>query len=141
MRDHPEGTEVVVDHERTMSEQHIIDAVRCPVGKGVFVDIGGRELAVFRREDGRVTVMNNSCPHASGNLSGGEVRGGAVSCPWHHWTFDLDTGVCTHSPLARAAVYPARIVDGAVWADLAPPGAQASTTENVDAVDARDGNS
>lgn len=111
-----------------MSEERIIDAQRCPVGKGVFVDVGGRELAVFRREDGRVTVMDNSCPHASGNLSGGDVHGGTVSCPWHHWTFDLDTGICTHSPLARAAVHPARIVDGVVFADLANPIAPASAS-------------
>ena len=68
----------------------------------------------------RVIVIDNACPHAGGNLSGGEVTGNAVTCRWHHWTFDLDTGACTDSPRTRARVrrYPTQIRDGAVWADL-----------------------
>ncbi|MCC7293830.1 MAG: Rieske (2Fe-2S) protein [Phycisphaerales bacterium] len=98
----------------------LIEVDRCPLGKGVFVEIAGRELGVFRRDDApRFTVMDNSCPHASGNLSGGEVAGGTVSCPWHHWTFDLETGICTHSPLARVKVYACRVSEGVLYADLA----------------------
>jgi nitrite reductase/ring-hydroxylating ferredoxin subunit len=92
---------------------------QCREGAGAFVEHHGRELAVFLLGDsGGVVVMDNACPHASGNLSGGEVVGNTVSCPWHHWEFDLATGVCTHSPLARVRRYPAEIRAGAVWADF-----------------------
>lgn len=97
----------------------VIEVDRCPTGKGVFVEVAGRELAVFRRDESPLfTVMDNSCPHASGNLSVGDVAGGTVSCPWHHWTFDLETGVCTHSPLARVKVYPSRVSEGILYADM-----------------------
>lgn len=97
----------------------VIEVERCPLNSGVFVEVAGRELAVFRRDEPpRFTVMDNSCPHASGNLSGGDVAGGTVSCPWHHWTFDLETGVCTHSPLARVKVYPSRVSEGVLYADM-----------------------
>lgn len=115
-----------------MSERRIIEVERCPLNRGVFAEIDGRELAIFRRSDGGVTVMDNSCPHASGNLSGGEVRGRTVSCPWHQWTFDLDTGICTHSPLARATVYPSRIIDGVIYADLNPPAANTPPPAHTD---------
>ncbi len=97
----------------------LISLDRCAVGKGTFVEHDGLELAVFRFNDPeRVMVIDNSCPHASGNLSGGEVKGEIVSCPWHFWEFDLKTGVCTHSDQARVKKYVAEIRDGQVWVDV-----------------------
>ncbi len=81
--------------------------------------VADRELAVFRLENPpRVVVIDNSCPHAGGNLSGGSVTGNIVQCPWHHWEFDLERGVCTHSDLARVRRYPAQVRDGVIWADV-----------------------
>lgn len=95
---------------------------RCRVGAGVFVEHAGRELAVFRlTEPDRVAVVDNACPHASGNLSGGLVENGVVACPWHEWKFDLSTGVCTHSDKARVRTYPCEIRDGYVWVKLGEP--------------------
>ncbi len=97
----------------------LISVDRCRSGQGTFVVYGDRELAVFLLESPeRVFVMDNACPHASGNLSGGEIRDGKVDCPWHHWEFELSTGVCTHSDRARVTCYQAHIRDGYVWAAL-----------------------
>ena len=63
----------------------------------------------------RVAVIDNACPHAGGNLSGGEVFENVVTCPWHHWEIDLSTGQCVHKQLARIGRYDAEIRDGAVW--------------------------
>lgn len=91
----------------------------CTAGGGTFVGCGDLELAVFRLSPGdEIIVLENACPHASGNLSGGEVDGNEVSCPWHHWRFDLRTGVCTHSPLAKVVRFRAEVREGFVWADL-----------------------
>lgn len=95
----------------------IIELNRCPLGRGVFVECEGRELAVFHTVKG-VFVLDNSCPHAGGNLSGGEVREGVVTCPWHQWMFRLCDGVCTHSDLARAASYACKVTDGVIYAEL-----------------------
>lgn len=97
------------------------------MGCGTFVEHRGRELAVFRIGDPEsVYITDNSCPHASGNLSGGEVLGGVVSCPWHHWKFDLATGQCPHSAAAKVRVYPALVRQEWVWADLDDPAPQTS---------------
>lgn len=99
-----------------MSYVELIAVSQCDIGAGTFVQRDGREYAVFVTHDGKsVRVIDNSCPHASGNLAGGEVEGDVVSCPWHHWKFDLTSGVCVHSDLARVRIYPATIREGSVW--------------------------
>ena len=97
----------------------LIPLARCHRGGGTFVEHDGLELAVFwLNEPERVVVIHNACPHAGGNLSGGEVIGSIVRCPWHHWEFDLDRGVSTHSERTLIRRYSATIRDGAVWVDL-----------------------
>jgi nitrite reductase/ring-hydroxylating ferredoxin subunit len=92
---------------------------RCRADAGTFVAHDGFELAVFLlTETQRVVVVDNTCPHSGGNLSGGEVQDSVVTCPWHQWKFDLNTGVCTDSARARVRTYPAEIRDGFVWAEL-----------------------
>jgi nitrite reductase (NADH) small subunit len=103
-----------------MAFARLIALESCRIGGGTFIEAGGLELAVFRLADpDRVIVIDNACPHSSGNLSAGEVADGIVTCPLHHWKFDLERGICTHSELARVRRYAAEIrPDGCVWADL-----------------------
>jgi len=102
-----------------MAWTELVSLARCRRNGGTFVAIANRELAVFLLEGPeRVVVIDNTCPHAGGNLSGGEVKANVVQCPWHQWEFDLDRGVCTHSDLARVRRYPTDIRDGVIWVDL-----------------------
>jgi nitrite reductase/ring-hydroxylating ferredoxin subunit len=102
-----------------MTWQAVIPVDRCRDGLGTFVEHAGRELAVYLLDDARrVEVIDNTCPHAGGNLSAGRVRGAVVTCPSHQWAFDLTTGVCTHSDRARVRRYPAEVRDNVVWVDL-----------------------
>ena len=104
-----------------MAYVELIPVERCRRDGGTFVELQGRELAVFLLDEARrVVVIDNSCPHAGGNLSGGASDGRTVTCPWHQWTFELETGVCTTSALARVTRYPAEIRGGSVWVDPSP---------------------
>jgi nitrite reductase/ring-hydroxylating ferredoxin subunit len=97
----------------------LISLTRCRKGGGTFVRHGERELAVFWLTDPeRFFVIDNPCPHAGGSLSGGEVAGNVVTCPWHYWQFNLDTGLSTHSDHVRVRHYRTQIRNGTVWADL-----------------------
>lgn len=97
----------------------LIDIEACRADGGTFVSAAGLELAVFVLEDrARVVVTDNACPHANGNLAGGEVADSVVTCPWHQWEFDLTTGVCTHSERARVRVYPSKVEGGRVLVDF-----------------------
>ncbi len=49
------------------------------------------KIAIFN-VDGAFYAMNDTCTHASGPLSEGELDGTVVTCPWHGATFDIKTG-------------------------------------------------
>jgi NAD(P)H-dependent nitrite reductase small subunit len=97
----------------------LIGADELPPGQSRFLAVSGRELAIFHLADtGRFAVIDNSCPHAGGNLSAGTVADGVVTCPWHQWEFDLSTGACTTSERVCVRRYPVRVEDGVVYARL-----------------------
>ncbi|KAH9392099.1 hypothetical protein TYRP_022124 [Tyrophagus putrescentiae] len=75
----------------------------------------GRELAVVRGGTGTVTVLDAFCPHLGANLGvGGVVHQenemqseksiDCIRCPFHHWSFRLTDGRCSHIPYAEAPV-------------------------------------
>lgn len=96
--------------------------------RGLYVDIDGRELAVFLH-DGQPHVLENTCPHAGGSLSGGHVEeiGGTpcAVCPVHAWAFRLEDGEYYDMPGFEAKVFPSRVLDHearrVVQADLPMP--------------------
>ena len=60
--------------------------------KPLKVKIGKYEEAViFKTTDGYFAV-NNRCPHAGGSLHDGHLKKNILTCAWHGWKFDLETG-------------------------------------------------
>jgi nitrite reductase/ring-hydroxylating ferredoxin subunit len=64
-----------------------------PEGKGRAFKAGTRTVAVFR-SNGRLYALANRCIHKGASLCDGELgdRGKVVRCPWHNWSFDIETG-------------------------------------------------
>ena len=92
---------------------------QCPLDQGVFVEVTGRELAVFRLSDPPgVYVIDNTCPHANGNLSAGEVQNGVVQCPRHGWKFHLRDGRSAQGSVACVKNYPVQLRGKDVYAWL-----------------------
>jgi nitrite reductase/ring-hydroxylating ferredoxin subunit len=61
------------------------------------VEVEGRKVLLYR-ENGRVYAIEETCTHAGGPLSEGEVRDGVVTCPWHGSQFRLKDGEALHGP-------------------------------------------
>src|SRR5437773_202151 len=60
----------------------------------------GRDLVLFRGEDGAARVLDAHCPHLGAHLGyGGKVEGCAIRCPFHAWKFD-GQGTCIEVPYA-----------------------------------------
>src|SRR5438093_11177990 len=60
-------------------------------GKATAVEVEGNRIAVFN-VDGTFYAIDDSCPHAGGPLSEGQVKDCQVTCPRHEAGCDLRTG-------------------------------------------------
>ena len=82
--------------------------------------IAGKQLLVLQTASG-VYVCNNRCPHEGFPLSEGTLNEGCVlTCNWHNWKFDLETGE-TLIGGDSLRVYPVSLRNGEVWCDLTDP--------------------
>jgi len=85
------------------------DAV--PVGKVLPVTMMGRELVVFRTDDGVAHVTNAHCPHFGVHLGhGGKIKGACIRCPFHGWEFRASDGQCERIPSGDLPPAKARLV-------------------------------
>ena len=93
-----------------MAWTSLCDLAELEEGKGRYVEVGGFQLAVFL-DRGSVRVIDNTCPHAGGNLAAGFVEDGCAVCPWHYWAFRLDTGALRDAPGVTVTTYKVRTVE------------------------------
>ena len=62
----------------------------------------GRDLVLFRNEEGEAGLLDAYCPHLGAHLGkGGKVEGDSIRCPFHAWQFRPD-GYCSKIPYAKA---------------------------------------
>ena len=74
------------------------------IGESKYIKIFGKDIAVFRGEDGKVNAIDAFCPHLGANLGiGGKVKGNCVECPFHGWKFD-GKGTCTSIPYTTSKI-------------------------------------
>jgi len=93
-----------------MAWTSLCELIELTEGQGRYVEIDGFELAVFLHR-GNVTVLDNMCPHAGGNLAGGTIEDGCAVCPLHHWAFRLENGQLRDMPGVAVTRYPTRVFD------------------------------
>src|SRR3954465_12413466 len=83
--------------------------------------IAGRNLVMYRREDGRPAALENACWHRLMPLSEGQVEGDNVACGYHGLVFNGE-GRCvfmpsqkTINPAARVRRYPVEERHRFIW--------------------------
>jgi nitrite reductase/ring-hydroxylating ferredoxin subunit len=94
-----------------------VEPVRIPLSSldpdgRALVEIEGTEVALFV-VDGKAHAFVNACPHEGNPLHEGEILGDTLTCAYHGWKFDLETGACIFGDEA-ARVFRAEIQDGEV---------------------------
>jgi nitrite reductase/ring-hydroxylating ferredoxin subunit len=83
-----------------------------PAGEPVLRKGDGRRYVCVLQE-GKVSALDDLCPHQGYPLSQGSVRDGVLTCDWHNWKFDLETGDCRFGG-EPVRCYPTRIENGRV---------------------------
>ncbi|XP_072015577.1 cholesterol 7-desaturase nvd-like isoform X1 [Amphiura filiformis] len=71
-------------------------------GEVKYVSALGKELAVYRGENGQAYIVDAYCPHLGANLGvGGIVKGDCIECPFHGWIFRGSDGKCVDIPYTQ----------------------------------------
>ena len=84
------------------------------------VRVDGRQVLLLKTARG-LYACDNRCPHEGYPLSEGSLAEGCVlTCNWHNWKFDLETGATLvgGDTLRR---YPAKLEAGQAWIDWSEP--------------------
>lgn len=55
------------------------------------IKVNGKKLCLVKNK-GEIHILQNTCPHAGGILSGGWCDKGNLVCPIHRYEYDLNTG-------------------------------------------------
>ena len=79
------------------------------------IEIGGREIAIFRTDKDETFAVENRCPHKGGPLADGIVHGNSVTCPLHNWTIDLESGEAVAPDKGCAHRYEVKVEDEQIW--------------------------
>ena len=65
-------------------------------------------------------AFQNQCPHQGYPLLKGKISENCqLTCPWHNWKFDLETGECLTGG-DELPIYPIEIHDDQIWVNLSP---------------------
>ncbi len=83
----------------------------------------GRDLVLWRGNDGEVHLQDAICPHLGGHLGhGGHVENCEIQCPFHGWKFDgegKNSEIPYSERINQAATirnYPLIVRNGVIWA-------------------------
>ena len=79
------------------------------------IDCDGRGLFVYR-QDGTYRVYDSRCPHQVTNIPHLALHGTELTCPKHHWKFDITTGQCTAKGTHPLKSFEAKVDNGRLMA-------------------------
>jgi len=105
-------------------------------GEHQLVDVGRAEVGVVKA-DGEFYALRNQCPHDGGPVCQGPVQKellgeftgtgerieqyygdeSIISCPWHGWSFELETGKHIGDDRIQVPTYEVVVEDGVVYVD------------------------
>ncbi len=96
------------------------DPQSIPLNKAVTVTPkSGERIAVFRQDKG-VSAIVAVCSHQNGPLGEGCIKDGLITCPWHGFQFDPETGAAPAPFEDRVQTHEVKIEEGIVWVKAEP---------------------
>lgn len=120
-----------------MTRIEVVDADSFEHGDRRVVESEFDEIGVFNYE-GELYAISNRCPHRGGPVCTGKVKGAlvgewpgvgerieerfddkpAITCPWHGWDFDLDSGKHVGDDSIAVPTYDVFVEDGTIYVEV-----------------------
>jgi sulfoxide reductase heme-binding subunit YedZ len=127
-------TVVTVLHLSAAVVERRKDQARCPEANGYVAvceldsipekraavfSCGGERVAVFKY-DGRISAVSNVCQHQNGPLGEGKIIDGCITCPWHGYQYQPDSGASPPPFTDKVATFRTLIVGDRVFVHPSP---------------------
>ena len=90
-----------------------------PENRAHVVNLSGERVAIFKF-DGRIAAVSSVCQHQNGPLGEGRIIDGCITCPWHGYQYDPETGASPPPFNERVPTFNIRLVGDRVWVDRNP---------------------
>ena len=108
----------------------VMDVDELPEGRVKTVTAGHKSLAMTHYQ-GKISALDNRCPHQGGPLGEGSIENGLLRCPWHGWDFCPHSGKPPGGYDDGVATFPVEIRDDGVYVGLAPEKPHQRTVTDV----------
>ena len=116
-------------------EAHVGALSTFDVGVMRIVQVGRRQVGIFRSEGDVVHAILNLCPHKGAPVCKGPVGGTmlpsqpgelifandgkVLKCPWHGYEFDIETGASLFGIMrSKLRKFPTEVRDGEVYVKI-----------------------
>jgi nitrite reductase/ring-hydroxylating ferredoxin subunit/DMSO/TMAO reductase YedYZ heme-binding membrane subunit len=97
----------------------VCKADRIPEECAAIVSLSGERVAVFRY-DGKVSAISNVCQHQNGPLGEGRIIDGCVTCPWHGYQYQPESGASPLPFKEKVPTFRVKVVEGSVYVHPRP---------------------
>jgi len=90
-----------------------------PENRARIVCLAGERVAIFKY-DGKISAVSNVCQHQNGPLGEGKIVFGCITCPWHGYQYQPDTGASPPPFVEKVPTFNVRIENGRVLVNTKP---------------------
>jgi len=84
-----------------------------PEKRARIVCLSGERVAIFKY-DGKISAVSNVCQHQNGPLGEGKVVAGCITCPWHGYQYQPETGASPPPFVEKVPTFNVRVSQGRV---------------------------
>ncbi len=109
------------DFREAVVKEYIVEMEKFNDKNKNMVFKAGKKQILLIGVNNRIFALDNRCPHEGYPLSEGGVNESCVlTCNWHNWKFDLETGECTLGG-DNVVTYPVQVVKDKIHVDISGP--------------------
>ena len=90
-----------------------------PENRARIVGLSGERVAIFKY-DGKISAVSNVCQHQNGPLGEGKIVFGCITCPWHGYQYQPDSGASPPPFVEKVPTFNVRVKNGRVFVHPQP---------------------